>query len=279
MQETDFQYIQKLVEKTSGIVIEKGKEYLVELRLTALARKKNCDSIAGLVAALRSTSPPNGLQVEAVEAMTTNETLFFRDGQPFDALRTIVLPELIKHRASSRTLHFWCAASATGQEPYSVVMLLQEHFPELANWKIEWIASDLSTKALAYAQEGIYNSLEVARGLPPTLLEKYFEKRGPNWQIKDEIRRRVEFRQINLIQNWPALPPMDIVFIRNVMIYFDVTTRKTILAKLAELLQPDGFLFLGGVETTLNLSEAFERIPFQRSGCFRLAQPRKSHGS
>lgn len=269
MQETDFQYIQQLVERSSGIVLEKGKEYLAELRLTPLARQKGHASLHNLIETLRGDASLKGLQTDVVEAMTTNETTFFRDNHPFDALQSIVLPTLIQNRTVERRLSFWCAASSTGQEPYSVAMIIREHFPELASWRIEFLASDISQGVLARAAEGVYSTLEINRGLPAAYLQKYFEKRGDAWQLKDIIRRMVDFRQINLIHEWPLVMMQDVIFIRNVMIYFDVPAKQRILSRMAALLRPDGFLFLGGAETTLNLSDAFDRIPVSLTSCFR----------
>jgi chemotaxis protein methyltransferase CheR len=273
MQESDFVFIQRLVEESSGIILEKGKEYLAELRLTPLARQKDLPSLHELVEAMKSNASPEGLRALVVEAMTTNETTFFRDVQPFETLRTWVLPALITNRLAVRRLTFWCAASSTGQEPYSVAMLIREHFPELGSWRIEFLASDISKAVLDRAAQGIYSTLEVNRGLPAVYREKYFEKRGESWQVKEEIRRMVNFRPVNLMRDWPSLVPQDVIFIRNVLIYFDVPSKKRILEHMAELIRPDGYLFLGGAETTLNLCPAFERIPANLTSCFRPKSP------
>lgn len=270
MQDDDFAYIQRLVEQVAGIVLEKGKEYLAELRLTTLARQKGYASAQELVRRLREKTSPNGLHAETVEAMTINETTFFRDAHPFEAFKTVVLPSLIRNRSAERRLSFWCAAASSGQEPYSVAMLIREHFPELASWRLEFLASDISAKMLARASEGVYSSLEINRGLSAAYLTKYFDKRGADWQVKAEIRRMVDFRPVNLIQEWPSLLPQDVVFIRNVMIYFDVPRKRRILDGIARLLRPDGYLFLGGAETTINLSDSFERVPYAMGGCFHL---------
>jgi chemotaxis protein methyltransferase CheR len=221
------------------------------------------------VARLR-TAPLNGLQQKVVEAMTTNETSFFRDVQPFEMLKQMVVPELMKRRATERRLNVWCAASSTGQEPYSLAMMLRESFPSLGGWKVRISASDLSTEVLEKARRGRYSQLEVNRGLPAHLLVKYFQRQGVEWQIKDDIRNVIDYRQLNLIEPWPALPPMDVILIRNVLIYFDVETKRQILGKARRLLRPDGYLFLGGAETTLKLDDSFERVEFQRTGCYQL---------
>jgi chemotaxis protein methyltransferase CheR len=172
----------------------------------------------------------------------------------------VVIPDLIQRRRGERRLNVWCAASATGQEPYSVALLLREHFPQLAGWQVSLLASDLSREALARAREGRFSQIEVNRGLPAALLVKYFEQHGTSWQLKPDVRRMVDFQEMNLARPWPALPPMDLVLIRNVMIYFDVATKKAILGRLARVLRPDGYLLLGGAETTLNLDDSYRRV-------------------
>ena len=269
---TDFEFVSSLVLKRSAIVLEPEKNYLVESRLLPLARREGLSSVAELVARMCADSM-NGLQQKVVEAMTTNETSFFRDLNPFEALRKVVLPEMFQRRAAERRLQIWCSASSTGQEPYSISLILREHFPGFADWKIGIVASDLSTDVLARARKGCYSQLEVNRGLPAPLLVKYFQRQGTEWQLKEEVRRLVEFRQLNLIDGAWGIAATDIVFIRNVLIYFDVPTKKVILQKIRQLLRPDGYLFLGGAETTLNLDDSFERISFERSGCYRLRKP------
>lgn len=269
LSKTDFEFVRDLMLKSAAIVLETGKEYLVESRLAPLAHQEGFASLAELIDQLRK-QPFNGLHWKIIEAMTTNETSFFRDVHPFEALKRAILPELLTKRAHERRLHIWCAASSSGQEPYSVAMLLREYFPTLASWTIRFIASDISTEMLARSREGRYSQLEVNRGLPATLLAKYFQRQGTEWQIKEELRQMIEFQQVNLAKTWPSLPPMDIILMRNVMIYFDVATRKAILNKIYRLLRPDGYLFLGGAETTMNLDDAFERVEFDRSGCYRL---------
>ncbi len=266
---TDFEFISTLVSKRSAIVLEPEKSYLVESRLLPLARREGFTSIAELVSRMR-TSSLNGLHQKVVEAMTTNETSFFRDLNPFDALRKAVLPEIFQRRAAERRLHIWCGASSTGQEPYTIALILREYFSSFADWKITIVATDLSTDVLARARQGRYSQLEVNRGLPASLLVKYFQRQGTEWELKQEVRRLVEFRQLNLIDAAWGIASADIIFMRNVLIYFDVPTKKTILQKIRGVLRPDGYLFLGGAETTMNLDEAFERTNFERSGCYRL---------
>jgi chemotaxis protein methyltransferase CheR len=266
---TDFEFVSSLVMKRSAIVLEPEKNYLVESRLLPLARREGLASVAELVARMRASSL-NGLQQKVVEAMTTNETSFFRDLNPFEALRKAVLPELFQRRAAERRLQIWCGASSTGQEPYTIALVLREHFAAFADWKINIVATDLSTEILARACQARYSQLEVNRGLPAPLLVKYFQRQGTEWQLKEEVRRLVEFRQLNLIDPVWAIATSDIVFMRNVLIYFDVATKKNILKRIRQVLRPDGYLFLGGAETTMNLDGAFERVNFERSGCYRI---------
>jgi chemotaxis protein methyltransferase CheR len=271
MTDQDFDAIRKLLHEHSAIALDSGKQYLVESRLGPVLRQNHLTSIADLVAALRAR-PGNGLQRQVVEAMVTTESSFFRDHHPFEALRRVVLPDLINRRREERRLNIWCAASAHGQEPYSIALLLREHFPQLAGWSIRLLASDLSREVLARARAGLYNQIEVNRGLPAALLVKYFEQRGTDWQLRADVRGMVEFQEINLARHWPALPRMDLVLIRNVMIYFDVDTKKTILAKLVRLLNPDGYLFLGGAETTINLSHSYRRVEPLKAGLYQLVK-------
>lgn len=265
----DFTYLRQLVREHSAVVLDADKEYLAELHLRLLAEKAGFDSITDLVAHLRN-QPFNKLHVQAIEALVTYETSFFRDVYPFEALKNFVLPELLQQRQVERSLNIWCTACSSGQEPYSIAMLIREHFPMLANWKLRLIASDFSGKILARAHQGHYNQLEVNRGLPATLRQKYFQQQDNQWQIDEDIRQMVEFRQLNLIESWSSLPAMDIIFMRNVLIYFDAEMKKAILRKVRQLLKPDGYLFLGGGETTINLDHSFERVQFGKSICHRL---------
>lgn len=266
---SDCDFIRTLVRRRSGIVLEREKVYLVETRLAALARREGLASLENLLAKLHTPSA-NDLYDKVVEAMTTNETCFFRDKRPFEALRQVVIPELRKQRAAQRRLFIWCGAASSGQEPYSASMVLQEYFPDLADWNVRILATDLSLDMLERARRGVYSQFEVNRGVPANLLGKYFEKQGLEWRLKEAVRRPVEFRKVNLIEPWPPIAPPDIILMRNVLIYFDVEMKKSILSRIRRLLQPDGYLFLGGAETTTNLDDAFERIAFDRSGCYRL---------
>lgn len=272
MTTADFDYVRHYVRDQAAIVLEPGKEYLVESRLLTLARKENFASLDELIGKLRS-EPKNGLHRKVVDAMTTNETSFFRDLHPFEALKKTILPELMARRASERQLHFWCGAASTGQEAYSVLMLIAEHFPELLKWDLKFIATDLCGEVLARARAARFSQLEVNRGLPATLLVKYFARQGAEWEIREDLRRRVDFREMNLVKDWPWLPPLDIVFLRNVLIYFDVETKKSILAKVRARLRPGGYLLLGGAETTFNVDDGFERVAVDKTTCYRMKQP------
>ena len=266
-----FDYVRTLIRDEAGIVIDPGKEYLVESRLQPLARRANQPDVDVFVQLMRGTLGAS-LGRQAVDAMTTNETSFFRDGAPFECLKRDVLPALIAARRAERALSIWCGAASTGQEPYTIAMIVREHFPELLGWTLTFIASDLSVDALDRARAGRYNQLEINRGLPAALVARYFEPRGLEWQIADSLRSMVTFQTLNLNRPWPAFPPLDLVLMRNVMIYFDVDAKKRILNQARALLRPDGFLVLGAAETTMNLVEGFERVPFDRSGCYRNAR-------
>jgi chemotaxis protein methyltransferase CheR len=271
MTDQDFDFIRKLLRERSAIVLEDGKQYLVESRLAPLVRELKVDSITDLVGLMRAPLA-NGLllQQQVVEAMVTTETTFFRDAHPFEALRKAVIPDLVQKRRNERRLNIWCAACSTGQEPYSVALTLREHFPELAGWNVRILATDLSRDVLARAREGRYSQIEVNRGLPAALLVKYFRQHGTSWQLHDAMRGMVEFQELNLAGAWPPLPRMDLVFLRNVMIYFEVATKKAILGRMAAVLQTDGYLVLGGAETTFNLNDSFERLEQFKSGFYRL---------
>ena len=252
-------YVQNLVKTHSAIVLEPDKAYLVESRLGPLAKREGFPTLNAFVAKLR-TSSFSALHKEAVEVMTTNETSFFRDQTPFAVFRDPLLPEIIKRNSQKKRLNIWCGASSSGQEPYSILLTILEHFPELRTWEIKFFVTDLSQKMIARCREGQYSHLEIQRGLLPTHRTKYFIKNTMGWQIRDEIRSMLELREMNLAGTWLAFPKMDFVFIRNVLIYFDVQTKKQILEKVRGILEPHGYLFLGGTESTINLDELYERV-------------------
>lgn len=264
----DFNYVCGFVRNESAIVLEPGKEYLVESRLLTLARKEGIPSIDDLVSKLRS-APDNTLQRKVVHAMTTNESSFFRDIHPFEALKKHILPELIARREKERQLSIWCGAASSGQEPFTVMMILAEHFPQVLSWDLKFVATDLSTEILNRAKSGRFSQLEVNRGLPASLLVKYFTRQGTEWEFSEALRKRVVFQELNLVKDWPMMLPADIVYLRNVLIYFDVETKKAILGKVRRMLRPGGTLFLGGAETTMNLDDGFACVLKDRTSCYQ----------
>jgi chemotaxis protein methyltransferase CheR len=269
MNSTDLQVVIDLVLRKSGIVLDTSKQYLVEARLSGVVKAGGLPSIGALVAQLNQ---PNRAVVERliVDAMTTNETTFYRDILPFEAVRKVILPEIIARRGAERRLAIWCAASSTGQEPYSLAMLIRESFPQLAGWNITFFASDLSRDVLDRARAGRYSQLELNRGLPAALLVKYFKKCGLDWEISPDIRKMIEFKEVNLLEAWPAMPPLDLIFIRNVLIYFGNETKMKVLGRIRGMMHPAGYLFLGGAETTMNLDDKLEYVPVEKTGCYRI---------
>lgn len=263
----DFNFVREMVRQQSAIVLEPGKEYLVESRLQTLARTEGFASLDQFLSELRAR--PMLLQKKVVEAMTTNETSFFRDIHPFEALKTGLVPELVKRHATDRRLDIWCAACSSGQEPYTVLMTLADALPQADSWSIKLLATDLSTEMLERTKAGRYSQLEVNRGLPAPMLLKYFQKIGTEWQVADRLRKAVDVRPLNLIEPFPSMPQLDIVFLRNVLIYFDVPTKKAILQKVRKVLRPDGWLFLGGAETTINVDDSWQRVQYGRGVCYR----------
>jgi chemotaxis protein methyltransferase CheR len=255
----DFTYLCHLVQQHSGVVLEPHKDYLATLYLSNLVSQNGFESLAQFVEHLQRQSFGE-LHRQTIEALLINETSFFRDSYPFETLRAAILPELLQSRSIEKSLNIWCAACSTGQEPYSIAILIREDFPELQNWKIRIIASDLSQRALTRAQRGQYTNLEVGRGLSPALRDRYFYKTHSSWHITSDIQRMVEFQQLNLIHDWQQLPKLDIIFLRNVLIYFEIETKQKILSKVREYLRSDGYLFLGGGETTLQLDPEFEVV-------------------
>lgn len=269
--EIDFDYLRNFVYEKSAIVLEPGKEYLVESRLAPVLRTEEMDSFSELVAALQRPSSAR-IRELVVDALTTNETSFFRDGHPWDSLRDDLIPELIEARANARRLTFWCAASSSGQEPYSIAMLLHEHFPDIVQrWAVRIIGTDLSPKMVARASAGTFSQLEVNRGLPARMLMKYFTRVGAEWQVNQDVRRMVDIRRGNLIEanSWSQIPLVDATFVRNVLIYFDNETRAQILEGVRERLRPDGFLMLGASETAVGVDHEYERQRIGKTLVFR----------
>ncbi len=265
----DFQYIREFIRDSSAIVLDEDKKYLVESRLGPVVRSSNVSSVKELVHHLR-TRPFGDLHRSVVDAMTTNETSFFRDKYPFDALRDHIIPALIAERKSQRSLNIWCGACSSGQEPHSIAMLLAEHFPELSGWKVRILGTDISSRMLERARAGIYSQLEVNRGLPARFLVKYFEKIDADWRLKPEIRNRTSFMPLNLHSDPAPAGKWDLIMLRNVLIYFDSQTKARILSVVRSAMQPDGYLVLGGAESTIAAGSAFRRVTLGRAGCYQL---------
>jgi len=270
-----YRYFQEFIARESGIVLDDNKQYLLEARLMPLALKAHVFSLDNLCTLLRAQTNP-GLKQQVVEAMTTNETFFFRELAQYDALRTEVVPLLVQERLASRKLSFWSAAASTGQEAYSLAMLLLEM--GLGHWDIRILGTDLSTQALDRARAGRYMQIEVNRGMPASLLVKYFTRAGLEWQLRDDVRRMVHYDQFDLRQGPPALGAFDVIFCRNVLIYFDVPTKRHILGHLRGALMPTGVLLLGGTETTINIDDRFEPQSYGKATFYR-PQKGESHGS
>jgi chemotaxis protein methyltransferase CheR len=265
----EFEYLRKYIFDNSAIIIEDGKEYLVESRLTSLAYQEGLESTQKLLEQMRG-KPVEGLHRKVLDAMTNNETIFFRDLAPFQELTKIVIPDLLKKRAIERKLSFWSAASSSGQEAYSLAMLLCDDFDGLPGWTVSILGTDISTAILGRARAGRYSQMEVNRGLPAKCLAKYFKQIGTEWELNASIRKMVEFRGLNLSESWPVLPQFDVVFFRNVLIYFSVEKKKEILQRVRRVMRVDGCLFLGSAETTMNLDDSFERVPDGICSYYRL---------
>ena len=271
----DYEYLRKFLKERSGLDLSADKQYLVESRLIPLARRVGLAGIAELVQKIKGGA--EALTSEVVEAMTTNETFFFRDKIPFDHLRQTVLPELVQARASRRSLRIWCAASSTGQEPYSIAMCVKE-FAGLAGWRVEIVGTDLSQAVLEKSKAGVFSQFEVQRGLPIQMLVKYFTQVGELWQLNADIRAMVQHRQLNLLQDFSHLGTFDVIFCRNVLIYFDQDTKTGIFERLARLLEGDGVLALGAAESVVGISDVFKPYP-DRRGLYRVnpdRAPRKA---
>jgi chemotaxis protein methyltransferase CheR len=260
----EYDYLRKLLRDRSGLVLAADKQYLVESRLLPVARKAGAGSLSELVHKLKGADA-EPLAVEVVEAMTTNESFFFRDKIPFDHFRDTIMPRLLAARSAQRRIRIWCAACSTGQEPYSLAMLLKEMSQQVAGWRIEIIGTDLSREVLEKAKTGIYSQFEVQRGLPIQLLVKYFTQVGEMWQVAPDIRAMVQYRPVNLLHDFSSLGTFDVVFCRNVLIYFDQETKTDVLDRLARAIEPDGYLVLGAAETVIGLTERFKPVPDRRA--------------
>jgi chemotaxis protein methyltransferase CheR len=262
----DFAYLRKMLRERSGLMLHAEKQYLAESRVLPVARRHGLVSLGDLIAKVRER-PHAPLCAEVVEAMTTNETFFYRDKTPFEHFSQTIVPALLEKRAREKRLRIWCAAASTGQEPYSLAMALKDMAalkPELANWRIDIVATDLSGDVLERAKAGIYSQFEVQRGLAIQLLLKYFKQTGDSWEIAPEIRAMVQFRTLNLLNDFSPLGNFDIVFCRNVLIYFDQPTKIGVFERIARQIAGDGYLVLGAAETVVGLTDAFKPVPEKR---------------
>lgn len=273
----EYEYLRKLLKERSGLDLSADKQYLVESRLVPLARRVGLSGISELVQKMKGLGAET-LTADVVEAMTTNETFFFRDKIPFDHLKETILPALLRARANRRTIRIWSAASSTGQEPYSIAMLLKEAGSMLAGWRIEIVATDLSQGVLEKSRSGLFSQFEVQRGLPIQLLVKYFTQSGELWQLNADIRGMVQHRQLNLLQDFSHLGSFDVIFCRNVLIYFDQDTKVSIFERLARQLEPDGMLMLGAAESVVGITDVFKPCPDKR-GLYQLNPARGAAGS
>ena len=259
----EYEYLKTFLKSRSGLVLANEKQYLVESRLLPVARKHGLSSISDLVGKLKGVGS-QALQDAVVEAMTTNESFFFRDKTPFEHFRETMLPHLLKARASSRKIRIWCAAASTGQEPYSIAMILKELASQVSGWRVEIIGTDLSGDVLEKAKIGIYTQFEVQRGMPVQMLLKYFTQQGDLWQIAPELRSMIQWKKMNLLESFAGLGQFDIVFCRNVLIYFDQQTKVDILERVQKQMPEDGFMVLGAAETVVGLTNAFAPVPGKR---------------
>jgi chemotaxis protein methyltransferase CheR len=265
--QAEFTFVSQLVRKEASIVLAPGKEYLVEARLIPVARAIGAASVTDFLSDLQRRPDP-AKQRKIIDALTTNETSWFRDREPFAALTDVLLPELIKSRASSRKVRLWSAASSSGQEAFSLAITLQENLPP--GWTYEIMGTDISTEMVKRAETAQYSQVEVNRGLPAAQLVQYFERAGAHWRVTPALRRNVSFRLMNLTAPLPAMQPFDVIFLRNVLIYFDVAVKRTVLQNVARLLRPDGWLFLGAAETTIGIDDNYERVAAGRTSAYRI---------
>lgn len=263
MKVEDFDLFAKLVYQRSGLVLTKDKAYLLDSRLMPIARRWNLQGLEDLAAALRQR-PDENLLADITDAMTTNESSFFRDQRPFDQFRQIVLPKMIAARAATKKLRIWSAACSNGQEPYSLAMILDEEAGKMPGWNVEIVATDLCREVLDKAKQGIYTQFEVQRGLPIQMLVKHFTQIGDKWQISKTMQSKIRFQQFNLLESMTSLGQFDIVFCRNVLIYFDQATKGRVLENIGRQMPGDGILYLGGAETVLGITQAFKPMEGQR---------------
>lgn len=260
MNPEDFAYYKKFLYEKSGLSLTEEKTYLLLSRLTPVARKNGFEDLEAMSKSLRIMRDTK-LEKQVIDAMMTNETLFFRDDKPFKQLRSAVLPAVIKSREGRKSLRIWSAACSTGQEPYSIAMTILETIPKPEEWNITILATDLSDVALAQAMRAEFNQFEIQRGLPTPMVMKYFKQNGNSWKVQDKVRDMVRFENFNLLDKMDRFPTFDIIFCRNVLIYFDEETKKKILDRLQKKLPPDGFLFLGGAKTVIGICPDLKIYP------------------
>ncbi len=260
MRPENYEHVCDLLKKRSGLVLSNDKVYLVENRLMPLARKRKMQSLDELLDAVREGGD-EALLDEVTDAMTTNESFFFRDLKPFEQFREIILPRLVEARTHKKSLKIWCAAASTGQEPYSLAMILREAGAMLDGWNLEILATDISRSALERARAGVYTQFEVQRGLPVQALVKYFQQEDTKWQIDESLRSMVRFREFNLLDSLSSIGPCDVIFCRNVLIYFDQDDKAQILERMTELLPSDGYVYLGGAETVIGVTDKLAPVP------------------
>lgn len=264
---TSFDWVRHLVHKESAIVLQPGKEYLVEARLLPIARKAGLADVSAFVETVRSRPDADSTR-RIVEALTTNETSWFRDGDPFTALTSTVLPSLLSARGPNERLQIWSAACSSGQESYTIAMLLQDALPNAAS-RVAITATDISREMVERTRAGRFSQLEVNRGLPAPMLVRHFARAGSEWEVAPALRRMVTASQCNLAAPLPRMGPFDVVYLRNVLIYFDLPTKQAILRRVRDLMRPDGWLFLGAAETTLGVDDSWERVVVGRSSAYR----------
>lgn len=264
----DLDYIRDYVRGAAAIVLD-DKDYLIEARLGTLALAEGHESLLNLLLALREESGTRPLHRKVVDALTTNETSFFRDVHAFDAIRKTIFPELLERNHSRKSLRIWSAACSAGQEPLSLAMMIVQHFPHISDWNVQILATDLSDEMLARARAGRYSQLEINRGLPAPTLVRFFKERAGDWQVSSELLEMIRYERFNLIDPWPPRAPFDLILLRNVMIYFDINVKREILANMAGALAPGGYLLLGAAETTAGLSDDFEIVALGRSSASR----------
>ncbi|QDT37819.1 CheR family methyltransferase [Stratiformator vulcanicus] len=269
MNPDDYRLLADFLRQSSGLILGEGREYLVSSRLNPLVRRFELIDVGCIVK--RLAAGDNAIGNAVIDAMTTNETLFFRDKTPFEELHRVLLPELVESRRAARKLRIWCAAGATGQEPYSIAMLLSEYFPEFRAWDIEIIATDIAAEPIARAKKGLYSQFEVQRGLPVEFRNKYFTHSEAGWQLIPAICNAVTWRQLNLLKPFDFLGRFDIIFCRNVLIYFDSETKRSVLNQICSQMSSDAYLYLGAAETALGVCDDLERRRDCRSALYTLA--------